>query len=67
MQLLATSIATWDDTMMRFIFQFAFLHLQLQGFSNSASQGFGLVTPDPLNSPCGWGLGTRLVEISEGT
>jgi len=36
-QLLASAIATCDDTMMRFIFQVAFLHLQLQGFSTFTS------------------------------
>jgi len=42
---------------MRLIFQFAFLHLQLQGFSTSTSPGIRLVhvTTDP-----GWGLSTRL-------
>jgi len=38
-QLLASSIVPtvqwYHGTMMRFIFQFAFLHLQLQGFSTS--------------------------------
>ena len=38
-QLLASTIATFDDTMMRFFCQFAFLHLQLQGFSTSISPG----------------------------
>ena len=46
-----------NDTTIRFIFQFAFLHLELQGFSTSTSPRIRLVhgTTDP-----GWGLSTRL-------
>ena len=36
-QLLASGITICDDTVMRFIFQFVVLHLQLQGFSTFAS------------------------------
>jgi len=41
---------------MRFIFQFAFLHLQLQGFSASSSPRNQAQTL----SLCGWDLGRRL-------
>jgi len=52
-QLLASSIVNvlpCDGTMMRFIFQFAFLYLQLQGFSAFASPiDWACVTgPSPL-------------------
>jgi len=57
-QLLASTIAICDNTMMRFIFQFAFL--QLQGFSTSASPRICACDNQTL-SPCGWGLGTRLL------
>jgi len=56
MQLLASGIIPTVQSMMRFIFQFALLHLQLQGFSASASLGLCNQTL----SPCGWGLGTGL-------
>jgi len=46
-QLLGRAIATCDDTMMRFILQFAFLHLQLQGFSISASPKFWVCDTRP--------------------
>ena len=49
LQLAALSLPC-DSTIMRFIFQFAFLHLQLQGFSTSASpRNQACVTrPSPL-------------------
>jgi len=46
---------------MRFIFQFAFLHLQLQGFNASTSPRNRACVTRPY--PCGWGLGTRLTHI----
>ena len=58
-QLVALS-PTFADTMMTFIFQFAFLNLQLQGFSASASPRIWVNDHQTL-SPCGWGLGTILV------
>jgi len=51
-----------EGTIMRFIFQFVFLHLQLQGFSASASpRNRACVMCNQTLSPCGWGLGTRLL------
>ena len=49
-----------EVTMIRFIFQFVFLHLQLQAFSASAPKKSGLC--NQTLSPCGWGLGTRLLD-----
>ena len=59
---LAALSLSCDGTMMSFIFQFVVLHLQLQGFSTSASPKKSGLCNQTL-SPCGWGLGRRLYAI----
>jgi len=53
-----------DGTIMRFIFQFAFLHLQLQGSALPLAQEIGLVYPDPLPLWVGSGHETRWYKSS---